>query len=195
MSEDDPDSSASEACEPQPASAMLPVVYRELRKLAASWMARETPGQTLSATALVHEAYLRIIGHSEGKPFAGRAHFFSAAATAMRRVLIEQARRKRRLIHGGGWKRIELGPDLLGTDKETEDLIALDAALEKFARVDPLKARLVELRHFAGLTGDQAAEALGISPSTADRYWTYARAWLHRELAGGPPNPEKGGTA
>ena len=145
------------------------------RRLAARKLAREQPGQTLNATALVHEAYLRLVGPDDGQLFDSRRHFFAAAATAMRRILIERARRKRRLVHGGGRHRQELHPDLAAAPEVDDDLLALDAALVKLAERDPVKARLVELRYFAGLTGDQAAEFLGISPSTADCHWVYAR--------------------
>lgn len=166
----------------QAAAELLPLVYEELRRLAASNVAREKPGQTLSATALVHEAYLRLVGNQQ---FEGRGHFFAAAATAMRRILVERARRKRRVVHGGELKRQELHPDLAAVPEPDEQLLALDAALEKLAIQDPMKARLVELRYFAGLTGDQAAEVLGISPTTADRHWVFARAWLRREVQSG----------
>ena len=172
------------------ASELLPLVYDELRKLAAAKMASEAPGHTLNATALVHEAYLRLVASPGRKPgesdphFDGRGHFFAAAATAMRRILIERARRKKRIIHGGGRKRQELHPDLVAAPAPDDDLLALDAALAKLAEHDPVKARLVELRYFAGLTGDQAAQVLGISPKTADRYWAYARAWIRREMEG-----------
>jgi RNA polymerase sigma factor (TIGR02999 family) len=159
------------------ASELLPIVYDELRKLAAAKMASEVPGHTLNATALVHEAYLRLVaspGRKSGESdqhFDGRGHFFAAAATAMRRILIEHARHKKRIIHGGDRQRQELHPDLVAAPAPNDDLLALDAALARLAEHDPVKARLVELRYFAGLTGDQAAQVLGISPKTADRYW------------------------
>jgi RNA polymerase sigma factor (TIGR02999 family) len=165
----------------QAAAELLPLVYDELRKLAAVRLAQEKPGQTLEATALVHEAYLRLVGDQQ---FDGRGHFFAAAAEAMRRILVDAARRKKRLRHGGGRRRQELRPDLVAAAVPNEQLLSLDAALAKFAQHDALKARLVELRYFAGLTGDQAAQVLGISPKTADRYWVYARAWLRREMDG-----------
>jgi len=171
--------SAIEKGDGHAAEQLLPLVYEELRKLAAQKLAQEAPGQTLQATALVHEAYLRLVGD---QPFANRRHFFAAAAEAMRRILVENARRKGRLKHGGGRQRRLLHPDLVAAAEPDEELLALDAALAKLAQRDALKARLVELRHFAGLTGDQAAEILGISPSTADRHWVFARAWLRREL-------------
>jgi RNA polymerase sigma factor (TIGR02999 family) len=177
-----------ESGDPATAEKLLPLVYDELRKLAASKLAQEKPGQTLQPTALVHEAYLRLIAAREGsaresgKPWDGRGHFFAAAAEAMRRILVERARSKGRGIHGGGRRRQDLLPDLAAAPEPDDDLPALDEALKKLAAKDPDKAKLVELRYFAGLTGDQAAEILGISPSTADRYWVYARAWLRREL-------------
>jgi RNA polymerase sigma factor (TIGR02999 family) len=168
----------------------LPLIYDELRKLAARRLAREQPGQTLQATALVHEAYLRLVGDGSEWGWSGRGHFFAAAATAMRRILIERARHKRRRIHGGGLRRRELHPDLVATPEPKGDLLALDAALSRLADRDPVKARLVELRYFAGLTGDEAAGILGISARTADRYWVYARAWLRREMDGAGPDEE-----
>jgi RNA polymerase sigma factor (TIGR02999 family) len=167
------------------AGQLLPLVYEELRKRAAARMAEESPGHTLNATALVHEAYLRLVGPADAARWDNRSHFFAAAATAMRRILIERARRKQRIVHGGGRRREELHPDLVAAPEPDEELLALDAALAKLAQRDPVKARLVELRYFAGLTGDQAADILGISPSTADRHWTYARAWLRREVLAG----------
>jgi RNA polymerase sigma factor (TIGR02999 family) len=180
--------------DPQAAAQLLPIVYDELRQLAAAKLAREAPGQTLEATALVHEAYIRLVGHaapgdSPGVSFSSRGHFFAAAATAMRRILIERARHKQRHVHGGGRQRVELQDDLATAPKPDEKLWALDAALTKFAERDPLKARLVELRYFAGLSGDEAARILGISTSTADRHWVYARAWLRREME----NPKSDG--
>ena len=170
--------------DPSAASQLLPMIYDELRKLAAQKLACEQPGQTLQATALVHEAYLRLVENGEGAHWSGRGHFFAAAATAMRRILIERARRKRRAIHGGGRQRQELDANLVASPEPDEDLLALDAALAKLAERDPVKARLVELRYFAGLTGEEAAEIVGISARTADRYWLYARAWLRREMEG-----------
>jgi RNA polymerase sigma factor (TIGR02999 family) len=167
------------------AAELLPLVYDELRALAAARLAVKAPGQTLQATALVHEAYLRLVGGPESYLWDHRGHFFAAAAAAMRRILIERARKKQRIIHGGGRQRQELHPDLVAAPEPGDDLLALDAALTKLAERDPVKARLVELRFFAGLTGDQAAQMLGISPKTADRYWVYARAWMRREMEGG----------
>jgi RNA polymerase sigma factor (TIGR02999 family) len=168
--------------DPHAAAQLLPLVYTELRRLAAHKLAQERPGQTLDATALVHEAYLRLVGD---QAFNGRGHFFAAAAEAMRRILVENARRKGRRKHGAGRQRQELPSDLIEDAPPDDDLLAMDAALAKLAVHDPLKARLVELRFFAGLTGEQAALALGISPSAADRHWVFARAWLRRELGVG----------
>ncbi len=175
---------AIERGDPQAASQLLPLVYDELRRLAAQKLAREKPGQTLDATGLVHEAYLRLVGDTEARrPLKDRGHFFAAAAAAMRRILIDNARRKRTQKRGGGLKRQPL--EAVAAPEPDEDLLALDEALEKLAAQDPVKARLVELRYFAGLTAEQAAEVLGISPSTADRHWAYARAWLRAEVRGG----------
>lgn len=169
------------------AAQLIPQIYRELRKLAAVRLAQEKPGQTLQATALVHEAYLRLVGDQH---FDGRTHFFAAAAEAMRRILVDKARHRARRKHGGGLRRQELPADLVGADQPSDDLVAIDAAVAKLAQRDPVKARLVELRFFAGLTGDQAATALGISPSAADRHWVFARAWLRRELGVGRHDEE-----
>ena len=168
--------------DPHAAARLMPLVYAELRKLAARKLTRERSGQTLDATALVHEAYLRLVGDQR---FSGRGHFFAAAAEAMRRILVENARRKARRKHGGGWRRQELPSDLVRGETPDDDVLAVDSALARLAQRDPLKARLVELRFFAGLTGEQAALALGISPSMADRHWVFARAWLRRELGVG----------
>lgn len=165
------------------ASQLLPLVYDELRRMAARRLAGEKPGQTLGATALVHEAYLRLVGNAgESSPYQDRRHFFAAAATAMRRILVDNARRKRSQKRGGGLKRQELAA--MAPPEPDENLLALDEALERLAVQDPIKARLVELRYFAGLTGDQAAEVLNISPTTVDRHWAYARAWLRAEVGG-----------
>jgi RNA polymerase sigma factor (TIGR02999 family) len=174
--------SAIEQGDPHAAEQLLPLVYDELRCLAAAWMAREQERQTLDATALVHEAYLRLVGDESDRRFTDRQHFFRAASTAMRRILIDRARRKRARKHGGGRKRQEL--DAIAAPQPDEELLAVDTALEKLADCDPVKAKLVELRFFAGLTGAQAAEVLGISPATADRWWSYARAWLQAEMQG-----------
>jgi RNA polymerase sigma factor (TIGR02999 family) len=173
---------AIEQGDPAAASQLLPLVYEELRRLAAAKLGGEAPGQTLDATALVHEAYLRLVGGAVPVPYQGRGHFFVAAAAAMRRILIDRARQKRAGKRGGGRRR--QGLDDLAAPAPDEELVALDEALHKLAAQDPVKARLVELRYFAGLTGEQAAEALGISPSTADRHWAYARAWLRAEVRG-----------
>jgi RNA polymerase sigma factor (TIGR02999 family) len=172
------------------ASRLLPLVYDELRQLAAQKLAREPPGQTLQPTALVHEAYLRVV--ASGQPHAsadsarwdGRSHFFAAAAEAMRRILVENARRKRRLKRGGDLVRLDFDEALLAAPKPREDLLALDEALNKLATVDKTAAELVQLRYFAGLSIPEAAEILGISRRTADRLWAYARAWLHQEIEG-----------
>ena len=171
--------------DPHAAEQLLPLVYDELRQLAAQKLAQEKPGQTLQATALVHEAYLRLIGTEAEVRWANRRHFFAAAAEAMRRILIDNARRKRSRKHGGDRQCQDLDADALVAPEPNVDLLALDAALVRLAEHDPLKAKLVELRYFAGLTGDQAAEVLGISPSSADRHWVYTRAWLRRELGFG----------
>ena len=176
--------SAIDAGDAKAAGQLLPLVYNELRKLAAVRLAQEAPGHTLDATALVHEAYLRLVGSADAARWENRGHFFAAAATAMRRILIERARHRKRIIHGGDRQREELHPDLVAAPEPNEELLALDTALSKLAQRDPIKAQLVELRYFAGLTADQAAELLGISPSTADRHWVYARAWLRREVFG-----------
>ena len=171
-----------ESGDPSAAGELLPLVYEELRKLAAAKLAQEKPGQTLQATALVHEAYVRLIGPGDAQRWDNRGHFFAAAAVAMRRILIERARHKQRKIHGGEQQRQDFDPDLVAVPAQDGDLLALDAALARLAEHDPVKAKLVELRFFAGLTGDQAALCLGISPKTADRYWVYSRAWIRREM-------------
>jgi len=196
-----------ESGDPSAAEQLLPLVYNELRKLAAARLARENVGQTLQATALVHEAYLRLVGGAEKsevrdqKPDASnsttdlrrptsdfwhsRGHFFAAAAEAMRRILVESARRKQRLKHGGQHARIDLDSACAITDSPSLDLLALDEALSKLAAADPAKADLVKLRYFAGFTMPEAASALGISLATAERHWAFAKSWLHAELAGG----------
>jgi RNA polymerase sigma factor (TIGR02999 family) len=175
--------------EPQAAGDLLPLVYDELRRLAAHRLAGEAPGQTLDATALVHEAYLRLVGGDPDRPWQGRAHFFAAAAESMRRILVENARRKRRTKHGGGLARAGVEPDAIAAPegRPLEELLAVDAALDRLAAADPTAAdptaaELVKLRYFAGLSIPRAAEILGVSPRTADRLWTYARAWLRREI-------------
>ena len=172
--------SAIEEGDAQAATDLLPLVYEELRRMAAEKMAREKPGQTLDATALVHEAFVRLVGSDAQPSYRDRRHFFATAATAMRRILIDNARRKRAAKHGGRRQRVPL--ENVAAASTDDELLALNEALQKLATNDPIKAQLVELRYFAGLTGDQAAEVLGISASTADRHWTYARAWLQAEL-------------
>jgi RNA polymerase sigma factor (TIGR02999 family) len=166
------------------AGQLLPLVYDELRQLAAARLAREAPGQSLQATALVHEAYLRLVGPDPDQPFDGRGHFFAAAAEAMRRILIDRARDRRRLKRGGGRRRVRIDLDNLLAEPPGDDMLALDEALTALAREDPEAAELVKLRAFAGLTLAQAAEVLGIGRRTADRDWAYARAWLCHALAG-----------
>ena len=161
------------------AARLLPLVYDELRRLASVRMAREKPGQTLDATALVHEAYLKLVGD---RGFADRKHFFRVAAEAMRQILIDRARRQRRLRHGGDRQRVGLSEVATLGEAPADELLALDEALERFAAVDPLKAQLVKLRYFAGLSEQEAADALGIAPATASSYWTFARAWLNKAL-------------
>jgi len=167
--------------DPQAAQRLLPLVYDELRRLAAQRLAQEKPGQTLEATALVHEAYLRLVADS-GRAWDNRRHFFFAAAEAMRRILVDNARRKQRPKHGGNRQRIVLEDDALAAPQRDERLLALDEALERFTLLEPEKAELLKLRSFAGLSLDAAAALLGISPSTADRWWAYARAWLRVEI-------------
>jgi RNA polymerase sigma factor (TIGR02999 family) len=179
---------ALDAGDPHAAEQLLPAVYDELRKLAAQKLAQEKAGQTLDATALVHEAYIRLVDserRGSSSPWDNSRHFFAAAAQAMRRILVENARRKQAPKHGGGRQRRDLDADALIAPAPNVDLPALDAALHRLAEHDPLKAKLVELRYFAGLTGEQAATVLGISASSADRQWVYTRAWLRRELGCG----------
>jgi RNA polymerase sigma factor (TIGR02999 family) len=178
---------AAEAGDPRAAEQLLPLVYDELRKLAAQQLAGEKPGQTLEATALVHEAYVRLVGAANARPWAGRGHFFAAVAQAMRRILVERARRKGRRKHGGQRQREYADLDGLIAPQQDAELLALHEALERFAAHDPLKAKLVELRFFGGLTLAEAASHLGISLSTADRGWRYARAWLYAAMAEAPP--------
>ncbi|MHC4627648.1 MAG: ECF-type sigma factor [Planctomycetota bacterium] len=163
------------------ADELLPLIYEELRSLAARKMSLESPGHTLQATALVHEAYIRLVG-SQAKDWRGRAHFFAAAAEAMRHILIDKARQKQRLKRGGARQKVDLEEAEVAVEGRSIDLIALDEALCKLAAEDPVKAELVKLRYFAGLTIEQAAEMLEISRATADRYWSYARAWLFHEI-------------
>jgi RNA polymerase sigma factor (TIGR02999 family) len=185
--------SAIEQGDPHAAEELFPLVYDELRRLAARKLAHEAPGQTLDATGLVHEAYLRLVG---GGPsgWDNRRHFFAAAAEAMRRILVEQARRKRRARHGGGKKRIDFEEACPLVRGPSDDLLALDEALSRLAALNPARAEVVKLRFFAGLTMPEVAEALGISVPTAERYWAFARTWLYAELkADEPPADEKTG--
>jgi RNA polymerase sigma factor (TIGR02999 family) len=177
--------SAIEQGNPRATEQLLPLVYKELRKLAAQRLAQEKPGQTLDATGLVHEVYLRLVGAERDQNWNSRGHFFAAAAEAMRRILVESARRKKRLRHGGDSNRVEIELASLPTRMSTDELIALDEALEQLREQDPIKAQLVTLRYFGGMTIEQASEALGISRVTAHRYWTYARAWLHGQMTAG----------
>ena len=176
--------------DPQAAEMLLPLVYDELRMLAAAKLAHEKPGQTLQATALVHEAYLRLVGREHPLPeeegekqrWNNRGHFFAAAAEAMRQILVNAAVRKNRPKHGGDLERVDLDASAIACDGPNEDILALDAALNKLAEAEPLSAEVVKLKYFAGLSIPQIAEALQISARTADRRWAYARAWLHQEL-------------
>jgi RNA polymerase sigma factor (TIGR02999 family) len=171
--------------DPLAAGQLLPLVYQELRRLAAAKLAREQPGQTLQATALVHEAYLRLVDHGEARPWKSRHHFFAAAAEAMRRILVDSARRKRRPRHGGGRQRVDWDVGAAPAPAPTVDLLALDDALTRLGHEDPARAELVKLRFFAGLTMAEAAQVLGISLATAERRWVYARTWLYAELSDG----------
>jgi RNA polymerase sigma factor (TIGR02999 family) len=164
------------------ANQLLPLVYEELRRLAAQRMAAERPGQTLDATALVHEAYLRLVGPADAERWKGRGHFFAAAAEAMRRILVEKARHKARPKHGGGLRRVDLAADELPAADTADELLAVDEALTRFGSEDPAAAELVKLRYFAGLSIEEAAGALGISRATANRHWAYAKAWLRCEI-------------
>jgi RNA polymerase sigma factor (TIGR02999 family) len=184
--------------EPGSAEALTPLVYEELRRLAAQRLAREAPGQTLQATALVHEAYLRLVDQDRVQHWNSRGHFFAAAAEAMRRIVVEHARRKKTEKHGGRHVRHALDDVQVAAAVEspTEDILALDEALTRLAAEDPAKAELVKLRYFAGLSVEEAAGVLGISRATADRYWSYARVWLYSELTHGedPAHPPKKST-
>ncbi len=175
--------SAIEQGDPSAADQLLPLVYDELRKLAAQRLAQEKPGQTLQATALVHEAYLRLVDVEKAQHWNSRGHFFAACAEAMRRILVDQARRKQADRHGGGRPRVELPEDLAAPEERADDLMALDEALTRLEGHDPDAARLVKLRYFAGLSHQEAAEALGISRGAADRLWALGRAWLFRQLS------------
>jgi RNA polymerase sigma factor (TIGR02999 family) len=184
--------SAIEQGDPKASEQLLPLVYDELRKLAAEKMAQEKPGQTLQATALVHEAYMRLVtpsksassqgGDLDGVRWESRGHFFAAAAEAMRRILVEQARHKRGQKHGGGFVRADIDLADVVSPFPNKDLLALDEAMTRLAAKDPVRAQLVQLRFFVGLSNEEAAKVLGISGITAKRYWRYARAWLHREV-------------
>ena len=173
-----------ESGDPSAAEQLLPLMYEELRKLAAARLAREQPGQTLQATALVHEAYLRLVQGDGAQPWDGRGHFFAAAAEAMRRILIDRARRKHRPKHGGKLRKVDFNHLFPATDAAPDALLAMDEAMAQFEREAPEKAQLVKLRYFTGCTLDEAAAMLGISTATAKRYWSYARAWLYSELTG-----------
>jgi RNA polymerase sigma factor (TIGR02999 family) len=184
--------SAIEQGDTRAAEQLLPLVYDELRKLAAQRLVREAPGQTLQPTALVHEAYLRLVDAEKARHWDSRGHFFVAAAEAMRRILVEQARRKQRVRHGGGRKRIDLDEACSVVLPLDDDLLALDEALTRLAAHDPVRAQLVTLHFFAGLTMPEAAQSLGISLSTAERNWRFARAWLYAELTDEASAPGSG---
>jgi len=175
---------AIEQGDPHAPEQLLPLVYDALRKLASQKMAQEPRGQTLQATALVHEVYLRLVGSEKSRHWNSRGHFFGAAAEAMRRILIDNARRKRRPKHGGDRKRVDLDQACDLAHDSNDDILALDEGIAQLAQEDAQKAELVKLRYFAGFTLEQAADVLGISPSTAKGYWAYARAWLYAELDG-----------
>jgi RNA polymerase sigma factor (TIGR02999 family) len=172
------------------AADLLPLVYDELRRLAAARLAAEPSGHTLQPTALVHEAYLRLVGTPDGDRWDHRGHFFAAAAEAMRRILVEAARRKKTARHGGGLHRHDANDLPIAAPPVADDLVALDEALTRFGRVEPQKAELVKLRYFVGLTIEQTAEALGISPATAKRHWTYSKAWLFQAMGDGEKKVE-----
>jgi RNA polymerase sigma factor (TIGR02999 family) len=172
---------ALEQGDSQAAEKLLPAVYTELRRLAAQKLSRERPGQTLQATALVHEAYLQLVGPSD-QGWQGKGHFFGAAAEAMRQILIENARRKQALKRGGGCQKIDFNECELAIEPPSEDLLALDEALIELEKTDKTRAELVKLRYFAGLTIEQAAQALDISPSTAKRHWSFVKVWLYRKI-------------
>ena len=174
--------SAIEHGDPKASEELLPLVYRELRRLAKQRLAQEKPGQTLQATALVHEAYLRLVDDKEGQRWNSRGHFFAAAAEAMRRILVDNARRKRAEKHGGRFDRQDLDDVEIVAPAPSDDLLALNEALTKLEAEDPVKAQLVKLRYFAGLAEDEAASVLGVSRTSAQRYWRYAKAWLVAEL-------------
>ncbi|HEV3385035.1 MAG TPA: ECF-type sigma factor [Gemmata sp.] len=173
---------AIEGGDPQAASKLLPLVYNELRQLAAQRLAREKSGQTLDATSLVHEAYVRLVGDNPERPWNGRGHFFAAASEAMRRILIEKARRKRRIRHGGDKQRHSLSEAQLADEAADDKLLAVDEALDVLAREDQVVAEVVKLRFFVGLTIEKTADVLNISVRTVNRHWSYARAWLYQQL-------------
>jgi RNA polymerase sigma factor (TIGR02999 family) len=181
--------SAIEGGDSHAAEQLLPLVYQELRQLAAQKLAQEKPGQTLEATALVHEAYLRLVDVEQTQHWSNRGHFFAAAAEAMRRILIDQARRKRRPKHGGGRNRVSLDEALCLDQAPNDELLDLDEALEGFAREEPATAELVMLHYFAGLSLEEAGRVLGISHRTAKRRWAFARAWLYAAISDAPPSP------
>jgi RNA polymerase sigma factor (TIGR02999 family) len=172
--------------DPRAPEELLPLVYEELRKLAAVRLANERPGQTLQPTALVHEAYLRLVGNEQPQKWNGRGHFFAAAADCMYRILVDAARAKAACKRGGAWQRIDLNNVELVTQSAPEDVLALDETLDKLARIDPQAAQFVKLRYFAGLSIDRAGEILGLSRSTAYERWTFVRAWLFKELKDQP---------
>ena len=175
--------SAIDEGQPRAAESLLPIVYAELRKLAAARLSRERPGQSVQATALVHEAFLKLVDVDEAQKFDSKGHFFAAAAEAMRRILVDRARRKGRPKHGGNRTQVDLEEDAVATKSNSNQVLAIHEALERFEKIDPQKANLVKLRYFAGMTLVEAAEAMKISRATAARYWTFAKAWLAAELA------------
>jgi RNA polymerase sigma factor (TIGR02999 family) len=183
--------SALEQGDPTAAERLLPLVYEELRRLAAERMSQEKPGQTLQATALVHEAYIRLVDQDQAQHWNSRGHFFAAAAEAMRRILVENARRKRGRKHGGGYQRVNLEEAVPCAQEPAEELLSLNEALDRLAQEDPRKAELVKLRYFTGLSVQEAADVLGISRATADRYWAYAKVWLYCAISG-EARPESG---
>lgn len=170
---------------------LLPLVYEELRKLATARMGKEKPGQTLQATALVHEAYVRLVGDGSSDSWSNRGHFFGAAAEAMRRILVEQARKKMRIRHGGEFDRVDLDSGAAMVDAPNDDILDLHEALTKLEEADSARAELIKLRYFAGLTVSQAAEAMGISVTTAERYWRFGKAWLLAEISGNSDSVKK----
>ncbi len=180
--------SALEHGDEQAAAQLLPLVYDELRRLATQKLAQEKPGQTLQATALVHEAYLRIVEPNAARAWKGRTHFFRAAAEAMRRILVDRAREKHSQKRGGAWKKVELDAAAEVVEDPSDDVVAVSDALEQFAQHDPVKAELVKLRYFVGLSVEEAADLLGISRATADRYWRYAKTWLYCALTRQSPS-------